>query len=336
MTSKPLPPEDLTQIVAQAHEAFEALRGARVFVTGGTGFFGHWLLESLIRANRELELGARATVLTRDAAGFARRSPWIAEDAAITLLKGDVRGSAFPAAEHSHVVHAATDSGGRQQESELAEEIVAGTRRVLAFAKATGAARMLYVSTGAVYGRSTTVLQTPEDFPMPLLPHGSYEAAKRMAEELLLAEEDGPEVVIARCFAFVGPRLPLEAHFAIGNFIGAAMKGEPIRVNGDGTPRRSWMYMSDLAVWLWTMLVRGEAGRAYNVGSDEAYTIAEAARLTAETLRPGLAVEIAGRPALGAAMNSYVPSVERAREELGLRVAVPLTEALRKTAEWYR
>jgi dTDP-glucose 4,6-dehydratase len=96
------------------------------------------------------------------------------------------------------------------------------------------------------------------------------------------------------------------------------------------------MYMSDLAIWLWTMLVLGERGRAYNVGSDEVYTIAEAARLTAETLRPGLSVEIARSPLAGAAMRSYVPSMERARKELGLRLTVPLAEALRKTADWYR
>jgi dTDP-glucose 4,6-dehydratase len=82
--------------------------------------------------------------------------------------------------------------------------------------------------------------------------------------------------------------------------------------------------------------VRGERGRAYNVGSDEAYTIAEAARLTSETLQAGVTVEIAKKALEGAAMNSYVPSVKRAREELGLRVTVPLAEALRKTAEWYR
>jgi nucleoside-diphosphate-sugar epimerase len=326
----------LNEVVTQARAAFERLRGARIFVTGGTGFFGHWLLEPLLRANRELGLGVRATVLTRDAAGFAKRSPWIAEDAAITLLDGDVRGFQFPAETHTHVIHAATDSGGQQKEAELAEEIIAGTQRVLEFARVKGAGRMLYVSSGSVYGRSTTLLETPESYVAGVLPAGSYEEAKRRAEDLLLAGGDKPEVVIARCFAFVGPRLPLDAHFAIGNFVSAAMRGEAIRVNGDGTPRRSWMYMSDLTVWLWTVLVKGESGQAYNVGSNEAYTIAEAARLVAETLRPGLAVEIAGMDVAGAAMNSYVPSVEKARGELGLKVTVPLGEALRKTAEWYR
>jgi nucleoside-diphosphate-sugar epimerase len=324
--------------VTQARTAFEALRGARIFVTGGTGFFGHWMLESLLRANGEMGLDVHTTVLTRDAAEFRKMSPWIVEDAAITLLEGDVRGFEFAAGAYSHVVHAATDSGEEQQQipGAMASNVIEGTRRVLEFAKAAGAARMLYVSTGAVYGRSTTVLHTPEDFAMPVLSPGSYDASKRMAEELLLTENHGLEIVIARCFAFVGPRLPLDAHFAIGNFIDAAMKGETIRVSGDGTPRRSWMYMSDLATWLWTMLVRGENGRAYNVGSDEGYTIAEAARVTAETLRPELPIEIAGAPVADAPINSYVPSVERAKSELGLEIHVPLILGLRKTAAWYR
>ena len=341
MVNKPLPIEDLAAVFELARDALASLRGARIFVTGGTGFFGHWLLESLLHANRELELGVRTTVLTRDGAGFRARSPWIAEDAAITLLEGDVRSFEFPAETHSYVVHAATDSGGQQLEAELASEIVLGTRHVLDFARHCNAERCLYVSSGAVYGRSNTLRHTPESYldgHAPQLPAGSYEAAKLAAEVLCLeyAARIPLEIVIARCFAFVGPRLPLDAHFAIGNFIGSALKGEALRVNGDGTPRRSWLYMSDLAIWLWTLLARGQSGTAYNVGSDEGYSIAEAAALTAATLAPGLQVEIAGTPLANAPLNSYVPAIDRARTELGLTVNVPLPEALRRTAAWYR
>lgn len=337
MLCKPLPNDDLGAVVAEARESFVALRGARIFVTGGTGFFGHWLLEALLQANRELALGARATVLTRDANAFAAASPWIADDAAITLLQGDVCGFEFPPGGFTHLVHAATDSVGAQQRSPgaTAASVIEGTRRVLSFARGCGAERLLYVSTGAVYGRSTTVAAVPEEFPAAVLPLGSYEAAKQIAESLVL-QEPALQAVIARPFAFVGPRLPLDAHFAIGNFIGSALRGETICVSGDGTPRRSWMYMSDLAAWLWTMLARGEGGRAYNVGSDEEYSIAEAAKLTAATLAPRATVEIAGAAVAGAALNSYVPSVERARVEVGLRVTVPLREALRRTALWYQ
>jgi len=339
MPTKPLAAEDLAHVLEHARSSFESLRDANLFVTGGTGFFGHWLLESLLYANRELALNVRATVLTRNAQRFAAKSPHIAGDAAITLLEGDVRGFAFPVERHTHVVHAATDSGGQQVSlglGALAAAILEGTERALQFAEHSGAGRLLYTSTGAVYGRSTTLLHTPESYlesNNPSLPADSYEAAKREAELLCLRyEELNP--VIARCFAFVGPHLPLDQHFAIGNFIGAAMDGRPIHIKGDGTPRRSWLYMSDLAVWLWTMLAEGEAGRAYNVGSDEGMSIAEAAQLTAATLRPGLAIQIDGVADLAAALNSYVPDIARAREELGLEVRVPLAEALRRTAEW--
>ena len=339
MPAKPLATEDLAHVLEHARSPFESLRDANLFVTGGTGFFGHWLLESLLYANRELGLGVRATVLTRNAQGFAAKSPHIANDAAITLLEGDVRGFAFPAERHTHILHAATDSGGQQVTLEpraLAAAILEGTGRVLQFARQSGAGRVLYTSTGAVYGRSTTLLHTPESYletNAPRPPADSYEAAKREAELLCLRHEE-LNLVIARCFAFAGPHLPLDQHFAIGNFLGAALANRPIHIKGDGTPRRSWLYMADLAVWLWTMLAQGEAGRAYNVGSDEGMSITEAARLTAATLQPGLAIQIDGVADPAAPLNSYVPDIARAREELGLGVRVPLAEALRRTAAW--
>ena len=353
MATKPLAPSDLDEVLLQARSSFEALRGARIFLTGGTGFFGHWLLESLLHVDRALALAVEVTVLTRDARGFQARSPYIALHPAVYLLEGDVRSFLFPSQAHTHLVHAATDSGGQQTGRpayELAESILAGTQHVLRFAGATGAKRLLYTSTGAVYGRSTTLDRTPETYtgaPDPLQLSSSYDEAKRMAEHLCIAHAHGTplEPVIARCFSFVGPHLPLDAHFAIGNFLGAAMRGERLHIRGDGTPRRSWLYMSDLAAWLWTLLVEGQPNRAYNVGSDEGYTIAEAAELTVHTLQPQgsgesnrltLPIQIHGTPDPTAPLNSYVPAIDRARNELGLTVMVSLPEALRRTAAWHR
>ena len=344
MPNKPLPPIDLNFIVEQTRDLMRDLRNARLFVTGGTGFFGHWLLESLLHANRDLELSLHVTVLTRDADRFRRSSRHVSDNAAITLLEGDIRSFAFPIEPHTHVVHAATDSGGQQIQRpafELAESILSGTRRTLEFALTTGARRFLYTSTGAVYGRSssteTHIPETSRAAPDPLLLQSSYDEAKRMSEHLCVAYTHGTalEAVIARPFAFIGPHLPLDGHFAIGNFIGAALAGTPIRISGDGTPLRSWLYMADLAVWMWTLLLRGERNRAYNVGSETVFSIGDAARLTGETLRPGLPIEIAGTAKYDAPMNSYVPSTTRARSELGLRQTVDLPEALRRTAAWH-
>jgi len=347
MPSNPLSTEDLDHVLSHTRDLWPDLRNARLFVTGGTGFFGHWLLESLLHADRELNLNARATVLTRNPTAFRHRSPHIAHHPAITLLEGDIRTFPFPSNllqdPHTHILHAATDSGGQQSNQPafaLAESIFEGTRHTLHFALETGARRFLYVSTGAVYGRSssteTHIPETSTAAPDPLLLSSSYDEAKRMSEHLCVAYSHGTslECAIARPFAFVGPHLPLDAHFAIGNFIGSAIANTPIHIRGDGTPIRSWLYMADLAIWLWHLLLRAPANRAYNVGSEDAHTIAEAAHLTAHTLRPGLPIQIDGTPNPSAPMNSYVPSTQRAREDLGLRQTISLEDALRRTAAW--
>ena len=344
MPVKPLPQADLDHVLAHTADVFEALRGAHIFLTGGTGFFGHWLVESLLYANRELSLDLHATLLTRSSSRFAERSPHITTNPAITLLEGDIRTFALPTTPFTHIVHAATDSGGQQAEQPayaLAESILEGTRRILDLARRHATPRLLYVSTGAVYGRSsateTHIPETSTAGPDPLLLRSSYDEAKRMSEHLCVAYTHATPTaaVIARPFAFVGPHLPLDQHFAIGNFIGAALASTPIHIRGDGTAVRSWLYMADLAIWLWHLLVRGTPARAYNVGSEHAYTIADAAHFTANTLRPGLPVQIDGTPDPLAPMNSYVPSTARARNELGLTQTIDLPEALRRTAAWH-
>ncbi len=163
---KPVATADLDHILQ--HVDLSALRGERVFITGGTGFFGCWLLESFLHANRTLGLNAQATVLTRNPAAFATKAPHLAKDKAITLLAGDVKSYEFPAAHHAFVIHAATDSGGQQSHStpdELRAAIVDGTRHTLRFAATTGARRLLYTSSGAVYGpQPPSLTHIPESY----------------------------------------------------------------------------------------------------------------------------------------------------------------------------
>ena len=345
MPPQPLPREDLDHILQHTQPLWPSLKGQRLFLTGGTGFFGHWLLESFLHANRALGLNAQATVLTRNAMAFRAKAPHIALDPAVTLLQGDVKNFSYPAEHHKYVIHAATDSGGQQTQRpayELAESILEGTRHTLRFARSTGARRLLFTSTGAVYGRNITGLtHIPEDYPGapdPLALASSYDEAKRMSEHLCVSYSEGTQLqtTIARCFAFVGPHLPLDAHFAIGNFIRDALAGTPIHIKGDGTPLRSYLYAADLAIWLWTMLFTAPANRAYNVGSEEQHSIGSLAHLTAQTLRPGLRVQIDGTPNPSVPVPTYVPSTQRARQELALTQHISLEEALRRTAAWHR
>ena len=136
-------------------------------------------------------------------------------------------------------------------------------------------------------------------------------------------------------FAFVGPYLPLDAHFAIGNFIGDGLAGRALQVQGDGTAVRSYLYGSDMAIWLWRIFTHGKDGRAYNVGSEHAIPIAELAARVAEAFEPPPVVQIRGESVAGAG-SRYVPSTARARGELGLEQRIDLATAIRRTIAWHR
>ncbi len=341
-----LPTGDLEHVLEHTgSETWNALAGQRIFITGGTGFVGKWLLESLLWASDRLALKVSAYVLTRNADRFRAESPRLARHPGIVLLDGDVQTFDYPDGEFSFIIHAATEpyfAADLNRPAATFDLDVEGTRRVLEFARSHGAQRFLFTSSGAVYGRQPSDLtRIPETYPGApdtTDPGTAYGQAKRASEFLcaMYARQYGFAALIARLFAFVGPYLPLDQHYAVGNFIGDAVAGGPIRVQGDGTPFRSYLYAADLAVWLWTILVRGASGRPYNVGSGDPVSIAELANRVVEAVAPGTQVEIAGTPIPGSPPLRYVPSVQRAARELGLRPIIGLDETLRRTFGWVR
>lgn len=341
---KPLPSEDLEHVLTHTAPLWEAARGHRLFVTGGTGFFGTWLLESFAFCNRKLHLNAQMTVLTRDPRALLTKLPHIGEEPSIKPLQGDVRSFDFPEGQFDYVIHAAapTSAEAASQPMALMRTILHGTERVIGFANGCGARRFLLTSSGAVYGRQPAAMShVCEDYigsPRWLESEAVYAEGKRVSEQMcsIAAKDCDTLFSIARCFAFVGPHLPLDQHFAIGNFIGDALAGRPIAIAGDGTPRRSYLYAADLAVWLWTMLFRAPGRVPINVGSGRDVSIRELAEVVAKTLAPGTKIEVAKQAMQGAGPARYVPSVKRAEELLGLRETVGLEEAIRRTAVWYR
>jgi len=335
---------DLDHVLAHTTGLWEELRGQRIFITGGTGFFGCWLLESFAWANDKLDLNASALVLTRNVESFRKKAPHLASHPAIQFHPGDVRSFEFPEGQFSHVIHAATEASAKLIEGNpllMFDTIVEGTRRTLEFARHSGAKKILLASSGAVYGRQPSELtHLPEEYsggPEQTDPHWAYGEGKRAAEMLcaLYARQHGLEPKIARCFAFVGPYLPLDIHFAIGNFIRDGLKGGPIQVNGDGTPFRSYLYAADLAVWLWTILFHGQPGHPYNVGSEDGRPIGAMANAVAK-IASGLPVTIGQRPQQSNSVSRYVPQTRRAAAELGLQTWISLEDGLTRTWNYHR
>lgn len=338
-----LPAEDLRHALSQLpDEAWHGLAGRRIFLTGGTGFVGKWLLATLAEANRRFALGVRATVLSRDPEAFRAAAPFLADAEGLEWVSGDVRDFDFPGGAFDTVIHAATDVVAKTAPEEIFETCIGGTRRVLEFAAQAGARDFLLVSSGAVYGRQPPELESvPEHYtgaPDPLLPSSAYGEGKRAAEWLCAAAgaRTGLQVRTARCFAFVGPYLPLDKHFAMGNFIGAALDEREIVIQGDGTPMRSYLHAADMSAWLWAVLLKGRAGAAYNVGAQTAISIGDLAHRVARVLGSSSNVRIVGTPDPARGAERYVPDHGLARSELGLAAPIPLDEAIERTARWHR
>jgi dTDP-glucose 4,6-dehydratase len=300
------------------------------------------MLEALREADRRLALGVDVTVLTRDPAAFAAKAPHLVTHPGFRFVAGDVLSLEPDGVRYDHVIHAATDASADLNERDplrMFDTVVAGTRRALDFARAAKAERVFFLSSGAVYGpQPWDVAHVDEGWhggPNPRDPRAAYAEGKRAAEMLcaIHAKQFGLSVVNARIFALLGPLLSLDIHFAAGNFIRDAMAGRTVRVEGAGTAVRSYLYAADLTVWLWAILLRAAPGSAYNVGSEEAVSIADLARRTASLLG-GPGAEILGRPDPGWNPGRYVPSTALVRRELGLSAETGLDEAIRRTAIW--
>jgi dTDP-glucose 4,6-dehydratase len=340
ITGKKLPQNDLVHVFDSLGPLWESFRGQRVFITGGTGFFGKWLLETLLYANQRLDLNCQITVLSRDPKKFTENNPHLSNPTHVSFVTGDVRDFIYPAGQYEFIIHAATDVINPTNAIDLFSSCMDGTKRVMEFSRQAGCSNFLLVSSGAIYGRQPdTMAAIPETYmgaPDILDIKSAYGEGKRCSEWLAIAygEEYRFAVKVARCFAFVGPHLPLDKHFAIGNFIRNALAKKEIVIRGDGTPYRSYLYVADLAIWLWTILLHGQAGAAYNVGGDEAITIADLARRINLVAGSEKDVKVMMPADPTRRTDRYIPDLSKITLNLGLTCRINLDEAIRRTLLW--
>jgi len=337
--------EDLDHILDHTRELWNELRGERIFITGGTGFFGCWFLESFAWANDKLGLDASAFILSRNQEVFKKKAPHLYHHKAIQFLRGDIKDFLFPEGPFSYLIHSAVYQQYADEKAgnlSMANEMLQGTKRILDFCHHAKVEKMLLVSTGAVYGKAPSNLEKiSEDFSDSMDPTtsgGAYHHIRRMMETLALiyAEENDFEAKIARCFSFIGPYLPLNGRFAVSDFIHDALSQKEITIKGDGKAVRSYLYMSDLAIWLWKILFKGKSCRPYNVGSELPMTILDVASGIANESDPSLPVSILRGSSYSVAQDRYVPDTARARYELELFQNIPIDIAIKKTMSWYR
>jgi nucleoside-diphosphate-sugar epimerase len=335
---------DLDLIVKQVGSLWEGFREGRVFLTGGTAFFGVWILASLQAANKAHGLACHIVVLSRNPDAFLAKFPEFNDDPMISFTTGDVRNFIYPKGDFTHVIHGAVETrkGGTPSAIALLDVLTNGTKRVLEFAGQSGVKKFLFLSSGAVYGAIAQDSKgVAENEPSNLLPQevnttlgvGKFSAEHLCAQFAKLHDMD---IKIARCFTFVGPFMPMQGKLAIGNFISDAIQKNTIQINSDGSSIRSYMYVTDLMVWLWNILSRHNSPLPINVGSKATISIKNLAKLTGKIVAPKKNVVVKCTETKSKFRSTYVPSTKQAYEQLGLVDNTNLEDAISKTANWYK
>jgi UDP-glucuronate decarboxylase len=326
-----IPTGDLDAIIDQASQSFYSLNNGSLLLTGATGKIGKWLLASAIHAIREFDLTLQLVVPSRNPQAFLDRYGPECNDPSIRIVAADLGVHDFSKSAFTHVIHGAVDNRKILHRHDVGAELLKSTRSISRLCVGQEVSKVLFLSSGSVYETvhsNSPLLETDVRLPQEAPDFPVYRTAKQYSETVF--KEIG--AVIARGFSFVGPHFPLDTHFAIGNFISASLRKEPIVVTGDGGDLRSYMYGSDLASWLWTILVKGEPGIAYNVGSDKGLSINSLAQLVARTLENPADIRILNEDNLSQ-RRYYVPNIQKARG-LGLELKIDLESAIVKTAQW--
>jgi dTDP-glucose 4,6-dehydratase len=310
-----------------------------LLVIGGTGFFGKSILDSFKRDGLEMWGIKRVIVMSRNAESLRKDAPQLISPG-VELYSADITTtSILPAADI--IIHAAASTDAAKYLScplDEQQNIQSGTYNYCSLAKKHHSeSKILYVSSGAVYGnQSANLTHIPEDYvayDLSELPDGKrdYAYAKRDAEDAAKTlGKEGLSVSIARCFAFVGPWLPRNQHFAIGNFIEDGLQGRHIEVKAKKKVYRSYMYADDLVEWLMTIAVHANPlCPVYNVGSDDAIMIDDLAKIVSKEF----GVDALVPETTDATIDRYVPSILKARQELGLVLKYDLLSSIKHVIE---
>jgi dTDP-glucose 4,6-dehydratase len=327
--------EDLEAVFKSNEPFWSELKNQRIFLTGGTGFIGKWILETFLYANRKLDLNASILVLTRNAEAFNKSYPHLCQEN-VEFQTDDILHFPYTKGRFSHVIHLAGDSNACQETDETVFSVLSkGTKRTLEFAETRDCEKFLFLSSGAFYGTQPLyVKKMHEAFSYQITDSCeagfSYRMGKRVAEKHVM--QSSLKVKIARLYCAIGPYQNLNAHFAASQFIKDGLEKKPITITGHPETVRSYLYASDMASWLWRILFKGGSKHPYNVGSDEAFTIPHIAKEISKHFESDCVLD----PPKGRSIPTrYVPSIERAFG-LGLDVSIPFKRAVAKTCHWFK
>jgi nucleoside-diphosphate-sugar epimerase len=336
--------EDCLLASAGQSAVYSRLGFQHIAVTGGTGFLGTWIAETVAALNDEHRLGITLDVFARNVNDWAQRYPHLARRNDICMKQQDVRSPFELARNTNFVVHAAGIPNNRVHASDplrVQQTTLAGLNNTLdAATKLDSLTRFLNVSSCLVSGTPTRAgaLAEADYFPLPCGQlHAVYAEAKRAAENLaaIYRSQFRMPVSTIRPFTFAGPYQALDRPWALNNFLRDVLAGSDVRIHGDGTARRSYLYGSDAAWWTLAALVNGVDGATYNIGSPTPVTHLELVELIGQKSpsKPRLVLNTV--PFRRGGQDDLFPDTCFTQQSLGVVQTCSLEQTVSKVWQWF-
>jgi nucleoside-diphosphate-sugar epimerase len=322
-----MPPNSDIQEILENEELLRGFENSRILITGATGFVGTWLATSLFEANERYNLHLNLTLLCRDVGKILLTSPenslnFIAHDLLNPII--------IPDQEFDFVFHTATPSQpstGGTDPALVYNTATLGTENLLKFVgNKPNPPKFLHTSSGAVDQLNSEIPETEIQ--------RAYRLGKLQAEKLVLGASIRGEIlgVNPRLYAFAGPGIATDAHFASGLFLKSALAGIPISIQGNPETIRSYMYPTDLVAWL-LRIIQSPTTDVIRVGSSEKVTILELAELILNLTGNG---SISNRGNLKVARSIYVPHLSETLNQYEVEQTVTLEESLLRWVKYLR
>lgn len=321
------------------------LKNKSVYISGGSGFVGKWLIEAINYLNQHHNFNVHVTALSRTIRQQGHLHPQVFNKKHIDLIETDIKGLTTINRDVSYVVHLAASPDNRDHSSDpvkVMNDIFVGTNKALdASTRLDKLTNFLHFSSGLVNG--------PMPFALDQLQEGNYlglncattntvyAEAKRSAETLAQGYRSLYKLplTVLRPFAFIGPYQSIERPWAINNFIRDSLNAQPIRILGDEQTVRSYMYPSEMAYWSLLALANPQSGSVFNLGSSDGKNLRTIAQIVEKNFNNKNGIVTTSLQNTGL-LTKFVPSTEKFESMYKVKRKLTTEQAIERAVQWYK